>query len=122
MSKEIYEDLLGPDAPAIFKQYAERHRALLSQQEVEAVSAYGSGSESLSEGQRATLAALLSDIADDFGARRRATMLRAQMEAQKAPGEEDEDGDGWIPDEDGRQRIKDDGDSMEAFLDTLDEK
>jgi hypothetical protein len=122
MDKDIYEDILGPDAPTIFARTLERQKGLLSPSEAEAISAYVGAPDRVSESHKAALAGLLTDIADDFTSRRRAAMLKSQLEAPAGRRDEDEEeeGDGWIPDEDGKSRYKDDGDGLEAFLDELD--
>lgn len=127
MGKDLYEEVLGPEAPTILREAARRHPELVGSLETEAVELYGSEPQSLTEAHRTALCGLLTAIADDFGSRRRAVLL-AELASRTAPSPVEDDDEEWIPDEDGfrvpmgdtRTDIPPDGD-LEALLDELSE-
>lgn len=122
MSNDLWEDLLGPDAGAILQQAAQSHQEHATPEELEAVEIYNHDRSRLTERHKAALADLLTAVADDFSSRRRAAMIHEAM-LKGPPGGPQEPDELLIPDEDGRTRprpVKDDGNSLEAFLDDLD--
>lgn len=136
MGREIYEEFLGPDAAQVFQQAADRKRALMSPEELEAVEIFAHRPRDLTEDHKTSLCGLLSAVSDGFASRRRSAILRQRLLASSS-GEEDygeggaeEEAELWIPDEDGKRagpmkKTQPDGDpsdgELRAFLDGLDE-
>jgi hypothetical protein len=93
MPKELYEELLGKEAPEVFEQALQRHLDLLSPNEVEALQQFREDRQGLSESHKEGLNDLMLAISDDFSVRRRAVMIKKLM-TPPVPDEDD-----WIPGE-----------------------
>lgn len=127
MAKDLFEDMLGPDAAVILEQAARTHPRLVSSQELEAVETYTARPKELTDLHKAALVDLLTAVADDFASRRRAELIRATQETPPMEEDDDlylEDEDGNLPERRPERRARPpqgDEEGLEAFLDSLDD-
>ena len=119
--KEMFEDLLGPEASDVLSDALQRRSDMMSQGEIDAVQRYAAG-QPLTEMDKLSLNDLVTALADDFGSRRRAQELHRLLHQPTPEGEEED----WLPDDEmpSEPVVGPEGEigpSMEDFLASLGE-
>lgn len=94
--KEMYEDLLGPDAADILQDALQRRSEVMRPEEISAIRSLSAG-QNLTEMDKLSLNGLVMALADDFTSRRRAQVLQEELRAATQRPIEEEDA--WIPDD-----------------------
>lgn len=93
--RELFEDLLGPEAVDVLSDALQRRPDVMSTGEIEAIQRFTAG-HPLTEMDKLSLNDVVMALADDFGSRRRAQELHRLLHQPAPPGQEEDD---WIPDE-----------------------